>query len=122
MDLWWWCLQKMSHLQRRCFQMLQIGKLESWARTQFLQAITCNKSTQKYGFADLSSNDLICFQLHADLYCPNDTRFVFHLDSDVVLTRLLVIRDVFFRGKAMLQYAPYESLPAAERQWQEGTS
>ncbi|KAI9033181.1 hypothetical protein DFJ74DRAFT_155700 [Hyaloraphidium curvatum] len=61
-------------------------------------------------------------KLNADIYCPKDTRYVFHLDSDVVLTRPLLVRDVFFRGRPMVQYAPYESMPSGDRQWQAGTS
>ena len=87
-------------------------------------ADTCSKSwfRRSIGFRSLVLTHRRYTKLNADAYCPPGTRFVFHLDSDVVLTRTLAVRDVFWKGKAMLQYAPYDSLAPGDAQWQLGTS
>ena len=64
-------------------------------------------------------------KLHADRYCEGD--FVFHLDSDMVLYKELLTRDILWMSRPLLVYQRYSSLndppPAPPKiKWRVGTS
>ena len=63
-------------------------------------------------------------KLRADLYCKGD--YIFHLDSDVVLFRPLLIRDLFILNKPIITFDRYANLKGQQEfhvtQWQNGTS
>jgi hypothetical protein len=54
-------------------------------------------------------------------YCQGD--FILHLDSDVVLFRPVLYKDIFLLGKPMLEYDTYANLaPWHVNVWQNGTA
>lgn len=54
-------------------------------------------------------------------YCKGD--FIFHLDSDVVLHRPVLYKDLFLRGLPMLEYDTYDNLrDTGASRWQLGTA
>jgi hypothetical protein len=59
-------------------------------------------------------------KLTADQYCKG--KFVFHLDSDVVLFRPVQTRDLFWAGKPLLFYDAYDNLPRVLDIWRQGTA
>jgi hypothetical protein len=64
-------------------------------------------------------------KLYADRYCAGD--HVFHLDSDMVLHKELLLRDILWAGRPLLVYQRYTSLndppPAPPKiKWRVGTS
>jgi hypothetical protein len=59
-------------------------------------------------------------KLMADTYC--ESKFIFHLDSDVVFMRKVYRKDLFFMGRPLLEYDRYENLPSTAMQWKLGTS
>jgi hypothetical protein len=59
-------------------------------------------------------------KLMADEYCAGD--YILHLDSDTVISRPVLRKDLIWRGRPSILYAPYETLPDTARAWKEGTS
>lgn len=59
-------------------------------------------------------------KLMADTYCTN--AFIFHLDSDMVFSRTVYRKDLFFMGRPIMEYDRYDNLPEEARQWKLGTS
>ncbi|KAK4049347.1 hypothetical protein OIO90_005476 [Microbotryomycetes sp. JL221] len=60
-------------------------------------------------------------KISADKYTQGD--FVMHLDSDMVLGRPVLLKDIVWQpGRPALGYAPYDLLPTPTHVWREGTS
>ncbi|KAK4049344.1 hypothetical protein OIO90_005473 [Microbotryomycetes sp. JL221] len=60
-------------------------------------------------------------KMYADKYCQGD--FILHIDSDTVLLRPVLLKDVVWQpNRPARGYAPYSALPASYDIWREGTS
>jgi len=59
-------------------------------------------------------------KLHADIYCKGD--YIFHLDSDVLVTKFVEEQDLFWNGKPILEYDLYTNMPPPVSVWRSGTA
>lgn len=59
-------------------------------------------------------------KLRADVYCEGD--FILHLDSDMIISRPVLRKDLLWLGRPMLLFTSYRELSESQSAWQQGTS